>query len=863
MKPSPFHHVLSCAALALLLAAPAHCADTPPAPPPQPVAATRLLSVEVLQHYDRARQQRIQEALAYVFDGDAAYKAAYAETSKPLSDRVVGPITLSFISRFWLYYNIEPAGNVTEGSVDTLLQFVGRLKRHPAWRVDLLSAAFGRWIDRQPDKAELYRIRLAVDPVALPPVLARYHAEAPDTGVDAETTPLSVYWYGLTAPDLATIEAQPAYTPAVLRALDPLVDDGLFKTAAEFDEAVQATLKADGIDAAPLLPQLQAAARTEAGYELSQDVLETLQKQPQLPPQLAKLLPDLVGMQFPRRSLFDLAVIGRLRVGLGICRNNLGLAEQENQARLRLGEEDAQALLAGLDPRLAAQLQQWSASGECTVEHREAAPLAALYDRYRPLFDAVVRKAPSYAQSKPIVLESDLCGCNTDNLQGEVYRFYPFWLGGAPQKTDFSLMSRLDYYGMTFDNNGELRMASDGRRIADLFTGAQARQLDFITAARRHRVKVDWVVHRTDWAQWPRIESKTRGAILNRLAANIVRLLETRMTGLPSSMLPWLSFGMTATPVRGDGVTLYFDGYPRDAASVTLYDQFIADLRQRLTVGGFELNIMMRHAELNHGIYRYDKLEAMVPIAPPNTQSALYGWARSKLRHTLGAEPSADDFVQPRYLVLLGEPTTFSKKALREEVEQAIHGSGRMAVLRRMVPVINFDGQSWSQLEDDLIYFEQNFGGVGFWPGTKPNNADAGKTAVPGISRCQVSQLVEDCIQDHFRSPPGEADSVACKFICENRWPLRFALDVLAIALALAGIAYLRWCGVRPVLQKYYLVPLAGAALAAAIFVGLLICDPFLAHLSDGIVIPAALVLCMVAMYFYFRQMLKERDARP
>jgi hypothetical protein len=48
-----------------------------------------------------------------------------------------------------------------------------------------------------------------------------------------------------------------------------------------------------------------------------------------------------------------------------------------------------------------------------------------------------------------------------------------------------------------------------------------------------------------------------------------------------------------------------------------------------------------------------------------------------------------------------------------------------------------------------------------------------------------------------------------------------------------------------------------------AIFAGLLVCDPFLAHLSSGIIIPAVLVLCMAGMYFYFHSLIKERDARP
>ncbi|MDC8760344.1 MARVEL domain-containing protein [Janthinobacterium fluminis] len=873
MKLHTRWYSLPCATLALMLALATPAAHPAEAPAPPPQNTVRLLSVEVLQHYDRARRQRIQDALAFVFDGDPAYAAAYGTPNKPLSDNVVGPITLSFVNRFWLYYNMEPAGNVTEGSVDALLQFAERLKRRPAWRSDVVSAQFGRWIDLQADRADLYRIRLAVDPVRLPPVLVRYRASlaGPASGIDVENAPLSVYWYGLTAEDLAAIAALPAYPPKLLQALDPLLEAEVFKTAADFSDAVRATLKHTGQDAGPLMPQLEQAAKSESGYALTEDILAELHKQPMLPPQIAKMLGDLVGMQYVRRSLFDLALIQRLRIGLGACRAYLSPEERLRQQSKRLSEEDMRALLSAVDAqagdaaeaRLGSQLQALWEGGHCTVARSEDVPLAALYARYSKLFDSRVRKAPAYDQAQPYRLNSDLCGCNTDNLKQQVYHFLPFWLGGPAQKMDFSLMSRINYYGVTFDNNGDLRMASSGQKATELFMGNQAQQLAFVTEARRHRVKVDWVIHRTDWAPWQKIEVKNRQAILNRLAANIIGLLDTPMTGLRSELLPWLSFGTQDVPGRGDGVTLYFDGYPTDDNSVALFDEFITTLRQRLTAGGFDLNIMIRHAELNKGIYRFDKLAAMVSLPERTSQSALYGWAKNKIKHNFGPSPSSADFVQPHYLMLLEEPTMDNKKTLRSEVEDATHGLPRMALLRRMVPVINFDGLAWPQLEEELIYFNDNFGGVAFWPNSKRNTAEPNKTAVAGVTLCSASQLLDDCIQDHFRDPPGEADSLACKFICENRWPLRFLFNVLVLALAATLVAYVRWCGVRPVLQKYYLLALGVAGLAIAIFVGLMICDPFLAHLSDGIVIPATLVLCMVAMYFYFRNMLKERDARP
>ena len=62
------------------------------------------------------------------------------------------------------------------------------------------------------------------------------------------------------------------------------------------------------------------------------------------------------------------------------------------------------------------------------------------------------------------------------------------------------------------------------------------------------------------------------------------------MTDLASKSVPWLSFGVSDIPTRGDGVTLYFDGYPDDAESVALYSEFLTELRHRLTAGGFRVS---------------------------------------------------------------------------------------------------------------------------------------------------------------------------------------------------------------------------------------------------------------------------------
>ncbi|SEN77213.1 hypothetical protein SAMN05428959_10350 [Duganella sp. CF517] len=843
-------------------------------PKPAPAATPRLLSVEVLQQYELARRKNIQSALKFIFADDPAYLAAYKQTGAPLSDQVVGPITLSFIARFWTYYNLDPAGSLTDASVDVMLKFAERLKARPEWRADLVSARFGHWIDQQTDRVELYRIRLAVDPVLLPPVLKRYHAVdfALVNGVDTEDEPLAIYWYGLTMEDLAAIGSQAVFPEKMLKPLAPLTAF-TYATASDLAEDVRKALRPSGQDAAALIAQLERVAKTDDGYELTDDLLADLAKPTLLPPQLTKMFGDMIGMQYVRRSLFDQAMVQRLRIGLSACRAHLPHEEWMRRKTRLLSKEDMDALRAtvnadGVDSakadgaRLGDRLYRLWDGLHCDQGGTDAAALQELYNRYSKLIAPYVRKLPDYKQAKPFLLTSNMCGCNTDKSKDEVFHFLPFWLGGPPQPTDFSLMSRLNYYGLTFDNNGDLAMGLTGQPIDDLFTGKNAEQLAFVSEARRHRVKVDWIVHRTDWRVWGAMKPRVRQALLARLSFNIVRMLSMPMTDLASRSVPWLSFGTTGVPTRGDGVTLYFDGYPPDQDSMALYAEFINDLRRRLTEGGFDLNIMLRHTEMGKGIYGYEKLSSVLQLGEEPEQPALYGWAQHNFKHAFGI-PEGGQYVQPRYLVLLEEPTTEIKKQLRSEVEDATMGQARAALLRRMVPVVNFNGIAWAQLEDDLIYFDDNFGGVGFWPGTKQPEPDAAQVPAHGVARCGDLKLLEDCIQDHFRDPPGERDALACRFVCSYRLPLRFTLDILLIALAATVFAYVRWCDARPVIVKFYVAPVAAIAVAAAIFAGLMTCDPYLNNLGDGLLVPGVLVLALIAMYFYFRSILKERDARP
>lgn len=75
--------------------------------------------------------------------------------------------------------------------------------------------------------------------------------------------------------------------------------------------------------------------------------------------------------------------------------------------------------------------------------------------------------------------------------------------------------------------------------------------------------------------------------------------------------------------------------------------------------------------------------------------------------------------------VALDPPASKSKKELRAAIDEAVElqGERRRAALRRIVPVL--DVQSYAaiepcrQLNDDIVYIDQNFGGIGFVVGER------------------------------------------------------------------------------------------------------------------------------------------------
>lgn len=444
-------------------------------------------------------------------------------------------------------------------------------------------------------------------------------------------------------------------------------------------------------------------------------------------------------------------------------------------------------------------------------------------DQYRETILAQATKRHFFDKAKTVQWSGNGCGCVRRGLSGTVYGLYPFWMAGEKQTIDFSYQSRIGYYGLSFDDKGNV---TNTERWSGLDTS-------FIRKAREYGTRVDLVIYRDNWDAWKKAGKDEKTALFRTLAANIVSLVRAPLTDTFSKVKPYIAPG-EHPPVMGDGVTLYFSGYPQDEDSVNAFHAFINDLREKLDSPGRPsfVNIMFRSTEMGSGVYGYDKLLKLVPQA---------GDTSAKSRSL--------------FLVLLQEPTTTDKKVLRANVEIGLHGEERLRLLRNIVTVLTYDGRSKGQLEDDIIYAKDNFGGIGFW--TQPLAA-AG--AAPADESVTVAALLDKryLAAKHDEASPKAA---VCRIVCPNKWIFRIAWDVFMLLLVAGVVLYFSACEWRVIFRQYFLYYIAGVVVPAVLLgFALLFCDPFLAGTAEGNG-PLILVVSGVIAYAVWNYYDKKKKA--
>ncbi len=425
---------------------------------------------------------------------------------------------------------------------------------------------------------------------------------------------------------------------------------------------------------------------------------------------------------------------------------------------------------------------------------------------------------PSADRNMAIALPD--CGCvkrREDNT--EIYGFYPFWFAAliddetsddmtddATEATtgrmiDFGIVSRAAFYGLeiTVSDGNTLTISNE----AQWATGHR----DFVNAAHRHRAKADLALQIIGWESWTDVQIQTAVQRIVGLTAPFPRSESSDMRAL------WAALPTGLDDPQVDGVTLIIDGYDGTQERADYIERLVALvslLHEELSARGQTINLAF---DLNLGA--------------TNSQTPIFSDLGALL---LGTDPIVD-----HVLIFLERPTTNSKKTLRGRMENGIFkGIERTRVLRRIIPVlppgghefvlqstaINDDqaSETFSQFSDDLVYFQDNFAGVGFWPTPDP--------ALPETAKINsiLQELWLDPALPEFLATFQDEMTQACTFICPNR----------AYIAALAAIIFLLTAGliwrsfysgfVDKLAFKFGLAWLGGALLFAGLM-ALTVCD--------------------------------------
>ena len=424
------------------------------------------------------------------------------------------------------------------------------------------------------------------------------------------------------------------------------------------------------------------------------------------------------------------------------------------------------------------------------------------------------------------------CGCSRDFLSG-VYGLYPYLLGGAEtQEVDFSLLDWIGFHALVLDEAGEieddLQWRSDNGKIEG-----------FIREAHKYRVQVDVTFYAPGWEAW---DYRATGKAAKTIAAIVNQQFHGSNPSLWSRIVQRLE---GASKVSADGVNLYIDYNVKPGSSKKL-TEIVTRVFEELeeTGSAAKLNLMLRL-----------KLSDIDKRQLADLKSILVGDA---------APVDKVLIFLPKNTPESRKSSSRSKKALRQTVENAFSGNNRITVLRKIVPIItpvvnDFEplpesDEGDSQFDDDLVYFKDNFAGVGLWP-------------LPLKSGSSAEQIGTALIK-HYRARDGfnylgekleDYAPQVCSFVCPNRLVVYIVIGLLAGILAVCLVLILLNCRLRNIFQRYFLIFVVLFISILLILVLSLVCDPFWERYVDGVVIGILLLFIAGFVWGSFRKAIRPK----
>jgi hypothetical protein len=569
--------------------------------------------------------------------------------------------------------------------------------------------------------------------------------------------------------------------------------------------------------------------------------------------QLEALLKPVMAVEYPTQVLFEAAVDAQ------VCAQAWQLIVHEAQ-RLKQ-QPPSQTAVADLcatsaTPTAASKPPARSATATASASAASVEQPVAWRDLPGWLMPPGLRNwlVEAAARDRPLLPDKPLpwtatpsCNCTAPRPVTPLYAIYPTWLadGPLPQTIDFSVINRITYFALPLDSEQAFSQATN-------WTEAQTA---FIRTARAYETRIDLGIYQTDWRFLATEPAAARDAQIKQLITQWPRrareLLDQPLPGLASRAKAWLP-GFGEVQRTGDGVTVFFDQLPDPGREPALAARF-ADFLPRFVKGlaqamgetperKYAINLVMTDRQVTHqpGPFEVARLfELLKAVENPDM-------ADGRIVETNG-DYKRNSNIELRFLVLLSEPTTNSKKKLRATIEASpgLYGGDRRIFLRSVVPLLLLPQASAEQYRDDLVYLQDNFGGAGFWP-------------TPLIGQ-QFNAEQQKALRNTFDPPKGIGLSDAlCSIVCPNRWLFRLAFELLLLVGALCWLLLQLNCDWRARYGRYALL---GAIPPVLLGAALLQCDPALEALRRGNAQLIALILIPLVAALW--ALVKRREEKP
>ncbi|MGV3590743.1 MAG: hypothetical protein ACO1PZ_03570 [Gammaproteobacteria bacterium] len=674
--------------------------------------------------YPRAIVRDIQERLHRIYSQDPAWPASEDQGALRLTDGLLGPVTRAWMGRFCRDFHLERRGDVI-----TVLP--------------LRIVAIAVFADRY---ATTFANRLA-------------ERGFPET-VAVLTSADFAAWVGR----LSASEQ--------LQARDAL-------SGGPDTELLQLVNRYLGVPTQVARPE-----EPHTLYVLREDDLAELKiGDTPVPPEIVTMFRPMLDLEFPERDLLHRAAQNHLINNLGLCEADLAEAEDTRPALLTADQyrelspwlSRAFPLLASL--RADGELPGISCSRFPYEDFAVAYATAGLRDAIET---AATETMPEYTHT-PILWNGEDCGCTPPQLASTAYGIYPYWKAtDMAQNYNFSIFSRVGYFGLEMGENGQLRQIGAGNANQTLLNDTSRTATEFITIARTYGSKVDWMIDR-DWSGEAGDGALSIRLQLENLRNDIVQLLNRRPADPLERLRPLLSLGLAPQPFNGDGVTLYFRNFPNDSEARLEFEDFFHNLKDELRALSEERN---RLHPIDHDLYVnlvVDQQDFMDPdsiFSSASIEKLLD--LETVVRENLSVLETQER-MSSVVVLLLDEPYYASL----DTIYTLTHETSRSVIL----PVLISDfrdlkdsppvgGAVVDSRTKKLDYLHESFGGAAFWP--MPERAEEGPGRYEGF---------ENYITRKFA--PGANGSLWTDTICAWRWPLIGIVNTwLVLAVTLIAIAF-------------------------------------------------------------------------